>query len=81
MTKLDPISPVAWVGEHDRILLDDRTRFGLRRKVIARKDEAMDVEMWLNSTAMFEAKGCTMFGWLVQKDGYFFLWLVWKDRR
>ena len=77
---IDPTSPIAWVGE-DRILVNDTSRYGLRRKVIARKDAMMDVEMWLESTMQFEAKGKTVIGWLVEREGFFYLWLVWKDRR
>ena len=86
--RLRPLDqPLAWVGA-DRILLDDVSRFGLRRKVIARKGGMMDVEAWLKvigeqwrvnsdqSAVSSEQLHC----WLVERGEFWFLWIVWKER-
>lgn len=78
MSSIDPKNPIAWVSE-DRILLNDVTRHGLHRKVIARKYEPMDVELWLNSVQN-DAGENKVSGWLVEREGFFYLWLVWKDK-
>jgi hypothetical protein len=75
---MDLQKPIAWVGEDkaDRLLVDDTTRHGLRRMVVARKGEPMEVSIWL-STAESEARG-PVDSWLVERDGFFLLWMVWK---
>lgn len=72
--------PLAWVGA-DRILLDDTSRFGLRRKVIARRGEPMDVEVWLGAAERQAGQEAEVRSWLVERNGYFFLWIVWKPKR
>lgn len=71
--------PIAWVGA-DRILLDDVSRFGLRRQVIARRGEPMDVEIWVdaasNQSSMSRDR---IHWWLVERGEYWFLWIVWKE--
>lgn len=71
--------PLAWVGA-DRILCDDTSRFGLRRKVIARRGEAMDVETWMRAVER-QAGEDAVHAWLVDRDGDWFLWIVWKPKR
>jgi len=81
--------PIAWVG-HDRILLDDVSVCGLRRKVVARKEDVPNTVGFLE--AAFREADLTpdpsperrgekprVRWWLVYKsDGYFYLWIVWK---
>ena len=70
--------PLAWVGP-DRILLDDVTCHGLKRKVIARKDDWPDVMGFL-AVAYKQAGDAPVSWWLVQKpDQYWYLWIVWKE--
>lgn len=71
-----PDKPIAWVGA-DRILLDDVTSLGLRRKVIARRDDIPNVVTWLQA-AFEEAGNARVHWWLVDKDPYSYLWIVWK---
>jgi len=73
--------PIAWVGA-DRILLDDTSHFGLRRKVIARRGEPMDVDVWLGAVArQLSVTGEQLHCWLVERGEYWFLWIVWKPKR
>ena len=70
--------PLGWAGD-DRILCDDRTVYGLRRKVIARKDDIPQMVTWLRA-AFEEARDANVHWWLVLKaDGFFYLWIVWKE--
>ena len=73
--------PVAWVGDDkaDRLLISDRTRYGLHRRVVARKGEEMNVEAWLQSVEN-ESSASEIFHWLVEIDGFYFLWMVWKNK-
>ncbi len=77
---VNPIDqPLAWIGS-DRLLLNDRTIYGLRRKVIARKDDIPNVVQLLQA-AFQEARGRQVHWWLMQKDdGFVYLWIVWKER-
>ncbi len=71
--------PIAWVGA-DSILLDDVSRFGLRRKVIARKGGIPDMMAFVQ--AAFKLAGdADMRWWLVERNEYWFLWIVWKPKR
>lgn len=73
-----PDKPLAWVG-HDRLLCDDRTVYGLRRKVIARKDDIPNQVAWLQA-AYQQAGKADVHWWLVQKnDSFVYLWIVWKE--
>ena len=75
--------PLRWVGQ-DRVLLDDLTEYGLRRLVIARRDEPPEVADLLEMTAgMTDAE---VYAWCVKReltegkgDFVWFLWLVWKE--
>ena len=71
--------PLRWIGA-DRVLLDDLTEYGLRRLVIARRDEPPDVADLLEMTAgMTDAE---VYAWCVFKDdGVFYLWIVWKETK
>ena len=79
MPLYDITHPLAWVGpdKKDRLLIDDVTPRGLHRKVVARKGEMMNTVDWLNA-AMSDAKGAEVRHWLIEKDGYWFLWMIWK---
>lgn len=69
--------PLAWVGA-DRILLNDTTSLGIRRRVVARKDDIPQVIAFLQA-AFDEARGAKVHWWLVQKaDGFVYLWMIWK---
>lgn len=67
--------PLAWIGG-DRLLLDDITPYGLRRLVYARKGEPPDAESLLQ-VARRRANGARVDSWLVEKDGCWYLWVVW----
>lgn len=77
-------NPIAWVGPDkcDRLLLSDVTRFGLHRKVVARKGDCVDVEMWLNAVQA-EAGGAEVSWWsgwwTVEAEEFCYLWMVWKE--
>lgn len=73
--------PLAWVGEDkgDRLLISDVTRYGLHRTVVARKHEPMNVVAWLQAV-MSEAQDNQVHHWLVERDEFWFLWIVWKGR-
>lgn len=78
----DVRKPIAWVGadKGDRLLIRDRTQAGLHRVVVARKNEPPDVEEWLRN-AEIEAKGAEVCAWLVEKEDFVFLWIVWKEAK
>jgi hypothetical protein len=80
MQKIDLIDPLFWVGE-DRVLLNDTTKYGLRRVAVARKNVEPDVEAWLDYCAK-KANGAEVWGWLVkrEKESFYLLWIVWKER-
>lgn len=69
--------PIAWLGK-DRLLLDDKTRFGLRRRVFARKGEWVDFLTHIKQ-ARDMARGADIFYWMFDSDDFFFLWIVWKE--
>jgi hypothetical protein len=78
MNPVRPIDqPLAWVGS-DRILLNDRTTTGLRRMVIARKDDIPHQVNWLE-TALTQARGARVDWWLVARSDGNYLWIVWKE--
>ena len=70
-------NPLARIGG-DRLLLDDVTRFGLHRQVIARRDEPPDVEVYLAAIRQ-KSPEADVSHWIVEKDEFFFLWMVWKE--
>ena len=70
-------NPLARIGS-DRLLLDDVTRFGLHRQVIARRDEPPDVEVYLAAIRQ-KSPEADVSHWIVEKDEFFFLWMVWKE--
>ena len=71
-----PDQPIAWAGA-DRVLLDDTTSLGMRRKVIAHKDGIPHVVTWLQA-AFEEAKDARVHWWLVERGEFIYLWMVWK---
>ena len=71
--------PIAWLGA-DRLLLDDTTQYGLRRRVFARKGEWVDYLIHLKH-ARDMAKGAEVYPWMFEQDGFFYLWIVWKEKR
>jgi hypothetical protein len=80
MQRIELIDPIAWVGE-DRLLLKDRTSYGLNRRLIARKHVEPDVEAWLTACEK-EANGAEIWGWLAKlvHEDFYVLWIVWKDK-
>lgn len=70
-----PVSqPLAWIGS-DRLLADDVTIFGLRRLVVARKDDPPNVTDYL-----MQMQDAEVYAWCVLKDdGFWYLWMVWKE--
>lgn len=75
---LRPIDkPLAWVGD-DRLLLNDKTIYGLRRKVLARKGEIPNM-VGLLEVAYREAGNARVHHWLFERDEFYLLWIVWKE--
>ena len=70
-------NPLARIGS-DRLLLDDVTRFGLHRQVIARRNESPDVEVYLAAIRQ-KSPEADVSHWIVEKNEFFFLWMVWKE--
>lgn len=75
-------SPLAWVGPEkaDRLLISDVTCYGLHRTVVARKGEMMDMVNWL-TVVMREARENEVHYWLVEIGEFWFLWMIWKERK
>ena len=71
-------SPIAWFGK-DRLLLDDLTPYGLRRRVVARKGDWPDVQAFL-AVAVKEAEGAEVHCWMYEQieNGFAYLWICWK---
>jgi hypothetical protein len=79
MTAIDPLSPIAWAGD-DRLLLNDCTPYGLRRKVIARKSDWLaNAESWIEGAEKEAGKTVETFAF--ELDDFFYLWIVWKEKR
>lgn len=79
--RIDPLNVLAWVDE-DRLLLKDRTRHGLHRRVIARKGESPNAEVWVAAVAIddkIERERITFR--YAEHDGFWFLWIVWKEHK
>jgi hypothetical protein len=76
----DLSKPIAWVGsdKSDRLLISDVTGYGLHRTVVARKNDLMDVDAWMQAVAS-EARNNPIEARLVQIDEFFVLWMVWKE--
>jgi hypothetical protein len=74
-----PDQPLAWIGK-DRLLLNDQTIYGLRRKVFARKDDLPNM-VGLLQVAYQEARNAQVHWWLVEKNDFYYLWIVWKEGR
>jgi hypothetical protein len=70
-------NPIAWIGQ-DRLLCDDISRCGLRRRVIARRDE-MPQQMEHLLQAYRLAGGAKVSWWMHLKEGVWYLWIVWKE--
>ncbi len=49
---VDPLNVLAWVDD-DRLLIKDRTKHGLHRRVIARKDSRPQEE-WLQAVSIHD---------------------------
>lgn len=71
------VNPLARIG-NDRLLLDDVTVHGLHRQVIARKFEPPDVDIYL-ATVRQKCPDAKVSTWMIEKDEFFFLWMVWKE--
>jgi len=68
--------PLAWIGA-DRLLCDDVTPYGLHRQVVARKNEPPNVNDYL--AAIQQKTNAEVHHWIVERDGFFCLWMVWKE--
>jgi len=80
-TGVDPLNVLAWVDE-DRLLLKDRTRRGLHRRVIARKGEQPSAEVWVAAVAIADKIDRSRITYrYAERDGFWFLWIAWKDKR
>jgi hypothetical protein len=80
MADIDPLKPIAWAGD-DRLLLNDRSKYGLRRKVIARKSDWLaNADAWIEG-AEKEANGAEVLTWAFERDDFFYLWIIWKEKR
>ncbi|PKN92987.1 MAG: hypothetical protein CVU44_11185 [Chloroflexi bacterium HGW-Chloroflexi-6] len=74
-------NPLCTYGGTDRLLLDDVSPYGLRRKVIASKGVWPDVSGFLDLAAQ-EAKGADVYWWLFERDdGFMYLWICWKKSK
>jgi hypothetical protein len=79
MTVIDPLKPIAWAGD-DRLLLNDCTPYGLRRKVIARKSGWLaNDQAWIEGAEKEAGRPVMTFAF--ERDDFFYLWIVWKDKR
>lgn len=67
-----------WVAGGDRVMLDDTTRFGLRRMHIIRYGGLPDVDAWMGSLAI--PKDRLVSAWAFVHDGTGHLWIVWKEK-
>lgn len=68
--------PLTMFG-HDRLLLDDISAYGLRRRVIARRADWPDVQAFLD-VAKKEARGAEIYCWAYERNGFYFSWICWK---
>lgn len=76
---VDPLKVLAWVDD-DRLLIKDRTKHGLHRRVIARKGGAPNAE-WVRAVSIYdnvELERITH--WYVQQGEFCFLWIFWKEK-
>jgi len=71
--------PLAWLGD-DRLLLDDTSRFGLRRRVIARKGDMPHMVTHVRQ-AMDAAGKAEVRYWMFERDEFWFLWICWKEKK
>jgi hypothetical protein len=79
MAVIDPLRPIAWAGD-DRLLLNDCTPHGLRRKVIARKSDWLaNAEEWIKGAEKEAGKAVDTIAF--ERDDFFFLWIFWKEKR
>lgn len=79
-TAVDPLNVLAWLDE-DRILLKDRTRQGLHRRVIARKGDMPDAEVWVAAVAIADKIDRERITHrFVQYGEFWFLWIFWKEK-
>lgn len=77
---VDPEKVIAWLDD-DRLLIRDRTRHGLHRTVIARKDERPSAELWVQAVSIrdkVERERITH--WFVQQGEFEILWITWKEK-
>jgi len=77
--QLDPQKVLAWVDE-DRLLIKDRTRHGLHRRVIARKGAAPNHE-WVRAVSISDKVAMERIKhWYVEQDEFCYLWIFWKEK-
>lgn len=75
---IDPQKVIAWLDE-DRLLVYDRTRHGLHRRVIARKAGYPSAEVWLEAISIHDkVERERLTHWFVQQGEFGYLWITWK---
>lgn len=75
---IDLHKPIAWIG-NDRLVLDDVTRHGLHRLVIARNGKAPDFVIYYEM-AVKQARGAEIMYFESQRGEFFLLWFLWKEK-
>lgn len=81
MTKFELSKPLAWVDD-DRLLIKDRTRRGLHRRMIARKGERPSAELWVEAVAIADKIDRSRITYqYAERDGFCFLWITWKEQK
>jgi len=77
---VDPLNVLAWVDE-DRLLIKDRTRHGLHRRVIARKGGMPSAELWEQAVSLHDKVDRErLTHWFVRQGEFGVLWITWKDK-
>lgn len=75
---IDLQKPIAWIGS-DRLVLDDVTKHGLHRLVIARKDGEPDFLAYYGM-ADKQSGGAEIMHFTSKRDGFGLLWFLWKEQ-
>lgn len=79
LQQLDPQQVLAWVDD-DRLLIKDRTRHGLHRRVIARKGAAPHHE-WVRAVFISDKVAMERIKhWYVEQGEFCYLWIFWKEK-
>ena len=79
MARIDTDRPLEWHGD-DRLLLNDKTEYGLRRRVFARKGDLPNIVTHVQLACITAGHKNVDFWWW-SADGFGYLWIVWKEKR